>query len=165
VYHRFLVNNLLVLLEHAPHHQWQQCVVHAWRDTVSFSPHCHTAPEPDFRWAVDRTLRPNQLAFMISWTQASGFLAVGTPKDSSVEQGFRGIQQREKNSCQEIRMKLGIFDRVRTSVGRKLKVVLKCMGTTQSTCCRDLTNTDSISQALVSGICWLGYFGSFKWVL
>jgi hypothetical protein len=66
VYHRFLVNNLPVLLEHVPLHQ-RQHVVHAWLGTISFSLHCQTAPEPDFWWTVDRTQKPSQPAYLIPW--------------------------------------------------------------------------------------------------
>jgi hypothetical protein len=42
-------------------------VVHTWWGTISYSPHCQTAPEPDFQWAVDRTQRSSHLAFTILW--------------------------------------------------------------------------------------------------
>jgi hypothetical protein len=45
----------------------------------------------------------------------------------------------------EIRVKSGISDRVRTSCSEEIKLVLKWMGTTQSICCRDHTNTDHVS--------------------
>jgi hypothetical protein len=54
--------------------------VHAWWGTNSLSAHCQTAPEPDFRWTVDRTRRASQLACTITWPQSS----VGTPKDFGV---------------------------------------------------------------------------------
>jgi hypothetical protein len=40
-------------------------VVQAWWGTTSFSPHCQTAPEPDFSWTADMARRPGQLASTI----------------------------------------------------------------------------------------------------
>jgi hypothetical protein len=45
VHHRVLINNLPVLLEHAPLYQRQ----HMWYTHDGAPPHCQTAPEPDFR--------------------------------------------------------------------------------------------------------------------
>jgi hypothetical protein len=90
-------------------------LVHAWWGNTSFSPHCQTAPEPDFRRKVDRSQSS------VNWpTQSSGLLALGTLKVSmcSVQiSDLEVLHQRVENACQEILP--GIFDRVRTSVRRR----------------------------------------------
>jgi hypothetical protein len=58
--------------------------VHARWSINSFSPHCQTAHEQNFRWTVDRTRRPSRLACMILWPQSSGILAAETAEDFGV---------------------------------------------------------------------------------
>lgn len=86
--------------------------------TTSFSPHCQTAPEPDFRWAVDRTQRPSQLS-CISPDLNLDFWLWGHLKPlvySALIDDLDVLQQRVEKACQEIRVKPGIFNGVRISV-------------------------------------------------
>jgi hypothetical protein len=85
------------------------------------------------------------------------FLAVGTPKDFGVSAPSSDIEQFQnwvKNACHEIRMKPGICGWVRTSVRRKLQVVLERMGTTGSTAV-EITSPHLSGQWFLD-ICWLG---------
>jgi hypothetical protein len=123
-----------------------------WWGTISFSPHCQTAPESDLRWTVDRTRRPSQLACTISWPQSSGILAVGTPKR------LWCIQRRSmtwRYYSNELRMPVRRFEWTQEFSAecaplcdKELKVVLKCVGTTRSICCGDHTNIAHISAGI-----------------
>jgi hypothetical protein len=102
---------------------------------------------------VDRTWRPSQLTYMIPW-QSSGFLLWGHLKTlvhSAPISELDVLQQRVENTCQKIRVKPGIFDRVHTLSNKELKVVLKFMGATYSICCRDHT---SVAHSSTGNVFW-----------
>jgi hypothetical protein len=124
-------------------------LVHAWWDTTSFSPHYQTAPEPDFQWTVDRGGGPvnwfawspdlNPLDFWL-WGHLKT-LAYSTPINE-----FEVLQQRMPD--RRIEWNQEFLINCTPLCNEELKVVLKCVGTTQSICCRDHTNIGHISAGI-----------------
>ena len=79
-------------------------------------------PEPHFLWTVDRTGRPSQLAFTISWPQSSGLLAVWTSKSLWVWRAdlwLAGITATNREWLLRDRVKPESFEAVSTSVIRR----------------------------------------------
>jgi hypothetical protein len=88
-------------------------VVHARWGTASFSPLCEAAPEPTFieQWIGRRgksTGLQNPLSFCL-WEHVKALEYSAPINDLEV------LQQRVENACKDIRVKPGIFDRVRIS--------------------------------------------------
>jgi hypothetical protein len=130
MYHRFLVNDLPVLLEHVLLHQQ-----HMW--------FMHDGAPPHFISTVTQHL--NQ-TFGKQWIRHGGpvnwparspdlnpldFWLWGHLKTlvySALFSDLEVLQQRVKNACQEILVKPGIFDRVRTSVRRRAESCVEMHG-------------------------------------
>jgi hypothetical protein len=165
------VNDLPVFLEHVPLHQQQQM----WFMHEGAPLRC-----------LRRVRQQLNQTFGAQWTGRGGSVNwpswspdlspfdfglwkyVKTSVYSALIYDLEALQQRAENACREIRVKPEIFDRVRISVWRRavVRVVLKCKGTTNSVCCKDLTNIAHIS----AGICfWIyvdwEFFCLFQWVL
>jgi hypothetical protein len=73
------------------------------------------------------------------------------------------LQQQVENACEEFQVRLGIIDRVHTSLCWRTESLLRCMGTTQSICCRNHLNTPISQQPLISEHMLTGIFCSYKW--
>jgi hypothetical protein len=58
---------------------------------------------------------------------------------------YEVLEQRVENACQGIRVKREFSTECASLCDEELKGVLKCMGTTQSICCRDHTYIAHIS--------------------
>jgi hypothetical protein len=162
VHHRFLVNDLPVLLEHMPLHQRQ----HMWlihygaptnflRIVRQYVTQIFGEPWMGRGGPVNWLARSPDLNPLNIW--------VWGPEDFGVfsaDQWLRGIKQRVENVCQEIRVKPGIFDRVLTSVRRRAE---SCVGMHVNHIDRasavEITRTSPISQEeLVSGHMLTGTF-------
>jgi hypothetical protein len=114
VYHRFLLNDLPVLLEQVPLHQRQHL-------NLAFGEHWIGRGGP-FNWP-GRYPDLNPLDLPLS--EHLETLVYSAPINE-----LAVLQQQVENACQEIRVKPGILDGVRTSCNKELKDVLKCIGTT-----------------------------------
>jgi hypothetical protein len=130
VYHRFLVNYLPAILKYVPLHQQ-----HVW--------FMHDGEPPYFLGIVRQHL--NQ-TFGEQWIGRGGPVnwTVRSPDLNPMEFWLWGrlktlvylapisdleiLQQRAENACQEIRVIPGIFDRVRTSVGRRSESCVEMHG-------------------------------------
>jgi hypothetical protein len=125
----FLVNDLPVLLEHVPLHQRRQ---HMWFK--------HDGAPPHFLRIARQDL--NQ-TFGGQWTGRGGpvnwpawsadlnplhFWLWGHLKTLVYSAPITELKQRVENACQEIRVKPGIFDRVRTSVRRRVESCVEMHG-------------------------------------
>jgi hypothetical protein len=131
VYHRCLVNDLPVLLEHVPLHQRQ----HMW--------FMHDGVPPHFlrivRQHLSQTFGEQRIGREgpVNWSARSPDL---NPLDfwlwghlrilvySSPINDLEVLQQRLQNACQEIRVKPIIFDRVRTSVRQRAERYVEMHG-------------------------------------
>jgi hypothetical protein len=95
---------------------------------ISFYLHCQAAPERDFRWTVDRTRRPSQLANAISWLQSSGFICLWGHLNISVYAARRELLWFEWN--QEFSTECAPLS------AEELKLMLKWKGITYNVSCR-----------------------------
>jgi hypothetical protein len=131
VYHRFLVNDLPILLEHVPVHQRQHmwfmhdgapprfiCIVRQHLNQT-FSEQWIGSGGP-VNWPA-RSPDLNPLGFWL-WGHLKTLVYLAPINDLEV------LQQRVQNACQEIRVKPGIFDRVRTSVRRRAESCVEMHG-------------------------------------
>jgi hypothetical protein len=85
---------------------------------------------------------------------------MGTPKYFDV---FGAEQHQAENAYQEIRVKQGILERVRTSVRRRAESCVEIQGNHRRASSIEITPTSPVSQqALVFGHVLTGLFCSFK---
>jgi hypothetical protein len=136
-------------------------VVHTWLGTVSFSPDCGTAREPDFRWTVNRMWRPSELACTTSldfWLWGH----LNTSVYSAPISSLGVLQQRVDNACQQIRMKSGIFQQRAHSCSTKSWKLCRNAWEPHTA---PAVGTIYLSKQWFLAICWLGMFCSFRWVL
>jgi hypothetical protein len=123
VYHHFLFVNDIPVWH--PFNSASSSTTNMWpvhEGTASSSPHCQRAPVPDLgkqcigrgdlvNWSA-RSFDLNSMDFCLwGYLNNSVYLAPINVLEL--------LQQRVKNACQEIRVKRGFFDRLRSSVRRR----------------------------------------------
>jgi hypothetical protein len=129
--------------------------------------HCHTATEPDFRWAVDRTWRPSPVACTISWPQFSGFLAVRTRKYFgvfSVDQRITGIRAASKECLSGDSSETRNFRQSsQLCVAKNWKLCWNAWEQHTASAVKITPTSPLFQQALVSAHTMSGTFFSFKY--
>jgi hypothetical protein len=151
VYYRFLVNGLPELMEHVPLHQRQ----HIW--------FTHDLAPPHFLRTLTQHLNK---AFGEQWIGCEGpvnwhawspgfnsldFWLLGAPKSlvySTPISDIEVLQQRVQMPVRTFGWNQEFSTKYAPLCEEKLKVVLECMGTKRSICCRDDTNFARISAGI-----------------
>jgi hypothetical protein len=156
------VKDLPVLLEHVSLHQRQHMRFIHHRAPTNFLRIVRKHPNQTFRWRVDRTRRSSQLACTIPWPQFSGFLAVGAPKIlvySAPINDLEVLQQWVEIAFQEIRVKPGIFDKVRTYVRQTTECCVEIYGKhAEHLLHKSHEHRPYLSRNWFLDICWLNFF-------